>query len=141
MEVDFIGLDVGLKISGDSISRRKKKKKKREKKVFSTVKKKITHIFNFLSTASASALFSQPLRSCSPLWWFGLWTMVWFSSSSHFKFCSSPGRGVLTSVTLQVYLQRRRGSTVLQYNREHLENKRRKKIRFKLVNEETMNYG
>lgn len=31
MEVDFIGLDVGLKISGDSISRRKKKKKKREK--------------------------------------------------------------------------------------------------------------
>lgn len=30
MEVDFIGLDVGLKISGDSISRRKKKK--REKK-------------------------------------------------------------------------------------------------------------
>lgn len=31
MEVDFIGLDVGLKISGDSISRRKKEKKKREK--------------------------------------------------------------------------------------------------------------
>lgn len=40
MEVDFIGLDVGLKISGDSISRRKKKKEKR-KKVFSTVKKKL----------------------------------------------------------------------------------------------------
>lgn len=39
MEVDFIGLDVGLKISGDSISRRKKKKKR--KKVFSTVKKKL----------------------------------------------------------------------------------------------------
>lgn len=41
MEVDFIGLDVGLKISGDSISRRKKKKKEKRKKVFSTVKKKL----------------------------------------------------------------------------------------------------
>lgn len=45
MEVDFIGLDVGLKISGDSISRRKKKKEKR-KKVFSTVKKKKLPIFS-----------------------------------------------------------------------------------------------
>lgn len=34
MEVDFIGLDVGLKISGDSISRRKKEKKRKEKKSF-----------------------------------------------------------------------------------------------------------
>lgn len=34
MEVDFIGLDVGLKISGDSISRRKKKKKKKREKKF-----------------------------------------------------------------------------------------------------------
>lgn len=33
---------------------------------------------------------------------------------------------MLTSVTLQVYLQRLRGSTVLQYNREHLENKGKK---------------
>lgn len=53
--------------------------------------------------------------------------MVWFSSWSHFKSCSSPGRGVVTSVTLQVYLQRLRGSTVLQYNREHLENEQRRK--------------
>lgn len=34
MEVDFIGLDVGLKISGDSISRRKKRKKKKREKKF-----------------------------------------------------------------------------------------------------------
>lgn len=46
MEVDFIGLDVGLKISGDSISRRKKKKKEKRKKVFSTVKKKKLPIFS-----------------------------------------------------------------------------------------------
>lgn len=48
MEVDFIGLDVGLKISGDSISRRKKKKKEKRKKVFSTVKKKNYPYFQFL---------------------------------------------------------------------------------------------
>lgn len=42
MEVDFIGLDVGLKISGDSISRKDFFffLKEKRKKVFSTVKKK-----------------------------------------------------------------------------------------------------
>lgn len=70
---------------------------------------------------NSSVLISvPPVRSGSPLWWFGLWTMVWFSSLSHLRSCSSPGRGELTSVTLQVYLQRLRGSWVLQYNREHL---------------------
>lgn len=39
MEVDFIGLDVGLKISGDSISRTDFKKEKKKKIVFSTLKK------------------------------------------------------------------------------------------------------
>jgi len=56
-----------------------------------------------------------------PVCWLGLWTMVLFSSLSQRGSCSWPGSGVLTSVTLHVYLQRRRGSNVLQYSREHLE--------------------
>lgn len=51
--------------------------------------------------------------------WLGLWAMVLLSSRFHVGSPCSPGRGLHTSVTLQVYLQRLRGSTVLQYKREH----------------------
>ena len=37
---------------------------------------------------------------------------------------------MLTSVTLQVYLQRLRWSTVLQYNREHLKEEEKKNITY-----------
>lgn len=62
MEVDFIGLDVGLKISGDSISRKdlkKRERKKKKKKIdFSTVKKTTTYFQFLVHCFSFSALLT-----------------------------------------------------------------------------------